>query len=371
MRTRQWLVLSLMILAGGLAAGTADAARQTENVILFISDGVRWQDVFTGADESLLNKEKGGIPDVNTVKKSYWRDTPEQRRTVLLPFVWSVIAKDGQIFGNVNKGSVSRVTNGLNFSYPGYSEIVCGLVDPHMDKNDQRLNPNVNVFEWLSQRPGFEKRVAAVCAWDLFPYILNRERSGFFINAGFEPLTEVKPSPQVELLNRLMAETTPYDETARHDSFTFCAAMEYLKSNQPRVMFIVLDETDSRAHEGRYDRYLQALHRADGYLRTLWDTVQTMPQYQGKTTILFTADHGRGGTPDDWRNHGKDVKGADNTWLAVLGPDTAALGDRAQTETVTQNQIAATIAAMLGEDYCAAVPQAGLPIVDIVTTARK
>jgi hypothetical protein len=33
---------------------------------------------------------------------------------------------------------------------------------------------------------------------------------------------------------------------------------------------------------------------------------------------------------------------------------------------VTQNQIAATLAALLGEDYRADVPQAGAPIADVL-----
>ena len=49
-------------------------------------------------------------------------------------------------------------------------------------------------------------------------------------------------------------------------------------------------------------------------------------------------------------------------WLAFLGPDTPALGERAHVDAVAQNQIAATLAALLGEDYLAAVPQAGKPI---------
>ncbi len=35
---------------------------------------------------------------------------------------------------------------------------------------------------------------------------------------------------------------------------------------------------------------------------------------------------------------------------------------------VTQSQIAATIAALLGEDYGAAVPKAAKPLLDVLTT---
>ena len=47
--------------------------------------------------------------------------------------------------------------------------------------------------------------------------------------------------------------------------------------------------------------------------------------------------------------------------MAFLGPDTAALGERSHIRAVTQSQIAATLAALLGEDYNAAVSKAGKP----------
>jgi hypothetical protein len=53
-------------------------------------------------------------------------------------------------------------------------------------------------------------------------------------------------------------------------------------------------------------------------------------------------------------------------WMAFLGPDTPALGERSNVAPVTQNQIAATLAALFGEDYAAAVPKAGNPITDVL-----
>ena len=39
------------------------AALQTRNVVLIVSDGLRWQEIFTGADPTLLNEKNGGIWD--------------------------------------------------------------------------------------------------------------------------------------------------------------------------------------------------------------------------------------------------------------------------------------------------------------------
>ena len=34
---------------------------KTRNVVLIVTDGLRWQEVFTGADPTLLNDKDGGI----------------------------------------------------------------------------------------------------------------------------------------------------------------------------------------------------------------------------------------------------------------------------------------------------------------------
>ncbi len=101
-------------------------------------------------------------------------ETPEIRRKELLPFIWNVIAKNGQLFGNANAGSEAKVTNGRNFSYPGYNEIFTGCADPKIDSNERGPNGNVTVLEWLNGQDDFHRRVAAFGSWDVFPYILNQ-----------------------------------------------------------------------------------------------------------------------------------------------------------------------------------------------------
>jgi hypothetical protein len=74
--------------------------------------------------------------------------------------------------------------------------------------------------------------------------------------------------------------------------------------------------------------------------------------------------------PTGWRSHGADVAGSEAIWIAVLGPDTPALGERSGTETVTQSQVAATLAALLGEAYNEENPAAAPPIADVVRPPR-
>jgi hypothetical protein len=363
------IACAMTIALGLVSIGSADeppGKRATENVILLMTDGLRWQEVFTGAEETLMNKENGGVTDVPGLKAAYWRDTPEARREVLMPFFWSVMAREGQIYGNQHKGSVAQVTNGMNFSYPGYNETLCGFADPRIDSNDKKPNPNVTVLEWLNRKPAYQGRVAAFGVWDVFPFIFNRQRCGFYINAGYEPMADGQVAAQVALLNRLKAETPRRWGSDPFDCFTFHTALEYLQQHKPRVFFLSLNETDAWGHEGRYDEYLTAAHRADEYLKLLWETLQSMPQYRGKTSLVFSPDHGRGDAPVEWKNHGKKVPRSEYIWIGCIGPDTPPLGERANVPPVTQSQIAATLAALVGEDYLAAIPEAGKPIVDVL-----
>src|SRR5580658_3013638 len=111
--------LALALLGVSPAPGAESQPLKTRNVVLIVSDGLRWQEVFTGADPTLLNEEHGGIWDkAQDLRKEFWRDDPRERRKALFPFLWGTVVLQGQIFGNQQLGSVARVTNGLAFSYP-------------------------------------------------------------------------------------------------------------------------------------------------------------------------------------------------------------------------------------------------------------
>lgn len=329
-----------------------------------MTDGLRWQEVFRGTDASLVNKENG-VADVPGLRRLYWRESAEERRAQLMPFLWNVVARSGQIYGNRDKGSDAYVTNGLNFSYPGYSETLCGFADPRIRSNDKVPNPNVTVLEWLHRRPAYRERVAAFAAWDVFPFIFNAPRAGFVVNAGYEPFTLLRESAHIDLLNQLKADTPRVWEEEPFDAIPFYTGLEYLKTRHPKILYLSLGETDDWAHGRNYTEYLNAAHRVDTYLQRLWTTVQSSPDYKDRTTLIVSTDHGRGEAAA-WKDHGEKVPESKYIWIAFLGPDTTGQGARAQIPAVTQSQIAATLAALLGEDYAGSVPQSGKPIADVL-----
>jgi hypothetical protein len=360
--------LSCLSLTFAISSATAQvpAHLKTRNVVLVVSDGLRWQEIFTGADPTLMDSEHGGIwGDLNELKRKFWRGDVEERRRALFPFLWNVVAKQGQIFGNQTKGSVARVTNGMAFSYPGYNEMLTGRPDPKIDRNEFGPNPNVTVFEWLNRMPEFHGKVAVYGTWNVFQDIFDQKRSGLVMQTGWNLPEKGKLTPRQELLNELYRTTTPLDSEDTYNSFIQVPLLEYVKTAHPRVLFVGYGETDNWAHQGRYDLVLESAHGFDYFVRQLWETMQAMPEYRGQTTFILTTDHGRGSGLVEWKEHGVDEKGSENIWIAMLGPDTPAHGEGDNVALVTQSQIAATVAALLGKDYPHDVPAAAKPLADV------
>lgn len=324
---------------------------KTENIILITLDGLRWQEVFSGAESRLL-LNKTYVNDTAASYQRFWRETAQQRRELLLPFFWEVIAKEGQLYGNRGEGNKVNVTNTMWFSYPGYNEILTGRADDtNINSNDPVDNPNQTLLEFLNNQKEFRGKVAAFSSWETFPWIINTNRSGVPVNAGYKTVN-VNPNEREKLLNELMYQLPNESGGTRPDAFTFHYAFEHLKKNNPRVLFISFDETDHFAHEGEYDRYLTSAQHTDGFIKSLWEWTQSQPGYKDKTTLIVTTDHGRGDKAiDDWRHHGNKMPNCDQIWFAVIGPDTVPMGEGKAEQQLYQNQLAATITSLLGLEW--------------------
>jgi hypothetical protein len=357
--------------AGAPSQPESTTARKTRTVVLIVSDGLRWQEIFTGAEADLLNDKEGGSwLSAVELKRRYWRQSAADRRAVLFPFLWGTVAKQGQIFGNQALGSVARVTNGKAFSYPGYNEMSTGYPNDAIDSNEFGPNPNPTVFEWLDKSDELRGRVAIYGTWNVYDNIFNKARSGLVMQTGWTPAKKDHETPRDALLRELFATTTRFDEEDCPNSLLQIALIDYVKSGKPRVLFVGYGETDNWAHQGRYDLVLDSAHRFDSFVAQLWNTMQARPEYRGRTTFIITTDHGRGSGLTEWKEHGVEEKGSENIWVAVMGPDTAPLGERTRVAPVVQAQIAATVAAFMGKDYHAAVPKAALPLNEVLPGPR-
>lgn len=366
----------LVALIGALLGQPASEPPPAHAVVLVMLDGLRWQEVFGGADERLLTPRFAvDQNDRARLLERFGGPTAEARRAALMPRLWSRIARDGQAFGDRlgPEPAPARVRNAFNVSYPGYSEVFCGFADDRIKDNRKVMNPNVTVFEWLNGHRPFAGRVAAFGGWEVFPFIFNAERCGFPVDDGCSPVTFGVVNDRIDTVNRLRADT-PYrwGPGAPFDALVYHAAREWIRLNRPRVVFLGLGETDEWAHEGRYGDYLRAAHRADALIADLWDAMQAIDEYRGRTAFILTCDHGRGGgdaagaAPEQWRDHNNKTPGAEQTWIAAFGSGVRPAGVRSGLAEVGQDQIAATLAALLGRDYNAAQPKAGPPLPGVV-----
>ncbi len=362
-----WCIGLFALLACQLPASAQTGALKTRNVVLIVSDGLRWQEVFTGADPTLLNEKDGGIWDKEAdLRREFWRTDASERRKALFPFLWGTVAAHGQLFGNQARGSIARVTNGLAFSYPGYNEMLTGHPDARINSNEFGPNPNISVFEWLNTLPDLHGRVRVFATWATFKDIFNVRRSQLPLQVGWDLPYQGALNPRQELLNQLYQTTTRLDNEDVYNAFLQIPLLDSVAKDQPRVLFVGYGETDNWGHAGRYDLLLHSAHLFDQFVEQLWTTLQRLPAYRDQTTFIITTDHGRGSGLVEWKEHGVEQKGSENIWIAVLGPDTPPLGERSQVAEVHQAQIAATVAALLGKDYRKAIPAAAAPIAEIL-----
>ncbi len=324
---------------------------KTENVILITLDGYRWRELFSGADEDLIS-DKDFVENEKELKDLFWDKDPVVRRRKLMPFVWETMAREGQIYGNRLHDNKVNLHNNHRFSYPGYNEILTGFADDNrINSNDKKDNPNKTVLEFINQQKGFQQKVAAFGSWDVFPYIINVNRSGLPVNAGFATASGPRLSEREAFLNQLQTQIPSPWGSVRLDAFTHHYAMEYLRRNTPRVMYIAYGETDDFAHNGNYQAYLKSAHQTDAFIKDLWTWLQQSHRYRNETTLIITTDHGRGNNKRSWKNHGSDVAEADQTWFMVLGPDTPPLGEIKQPAQFYTDQLAQTLTTLLGLKY--------------------
>ncbi|HKY20365.1 MAG TPA: hypothetical protein VJM31_04025 [Vicinamibacterales bacterium] len=356
------VVLWMIVAATWSNAQIPDTA--TSNVVLITLDGARIEEIFGGMQIEILRSTLRAEQKVedSPVYRRFWAESPQARREKLMPFFWkTLMAEHGSIAGNPQHGSAVRLGNNHRFSYPGYAEILLG--EPHdaeIKSNDPNRNPFPTVLEALHDHLRVSTdRVATVGSWAHFNAIVERTEGATFVNAGQEAFAS---GADRQLLNALQVETSIPWSDMRHDAFTFRGAMSHMATSRPRVLYLALGETDDWAHDGRYDRVLEAYAQSDRYLAQLWSWLQSQPDYKGRTHLLITTDHGRGRTPSDWRDHGAKIEGAQDVWMAFASPSMAQRGEWKAHAPLSTSQVAATIASWVGLDWNQMRPRAGAPI---------
>lgn len=361
--------ISALIALGLALWGQADAqeacpaGRRTQNVIIVLIDGVRWEEVFRGADARFFEPEQDGLfrqaDRARILRGQFLGGAPHENRAALMPFLWGRMAEDGQIYGNRDRGSAVRVGNPVQFSYPSHSEILTGIVEPRITGNIALPNPNTTVLEALGRLEALSGRTAAFSSWHHYPFIINAASEDVFVHS---PASN-HPLGAGGAVSDVLRDFVDLQPRGLHsDILTFHAWKQHAQARRPRVSHLVFSVTDRAAHAGHYDDYLVALQQADLLIGRIWAWAQAQLDYAGTTTLIVTTDHGRGSAdPQAWRYHGQPgyygfsdgqdpTMGDEWAWLAIMGPDTPALGEVSGGPPLTIGQVAPTAAALLGFD---------------------
>lgn len=337
------------------------------NLFIITTDGLRWQEIFNGADSVIINDPRY-VKDTAALNQLYWDNEINTRRRLLMPFVWGILEKRGSLYGNRKYANKVSLANPYRFSYAGYNEILTGYADPFVVTNRRNPNRNDNVLEFINNLPVYKNTVAAFASWNLFDYIFNKKKSNFFLNNGYQTISHDSLTRNEILLNGIQQVSLNNDQDTRNDMLTFVAAHEYIRAKHPKVVFIGFGETDEYAHCSNYDGYLQSAHMFDEYLARLWYLVNSDPFYKNNTHFIITTDHGRGERPGSWSRHGIFTSGSADSWLMAIGPGLESRGEVKTKDEIFSNQLAQTIAGLLGHSFSAFQPVADAASLTSVTT---
>lgn len=111
---------------------------------------------------------------------------------------------------------------------------------------------------------------------------------------------------------------------ASPDELSVYIARQLMRELAPSLLWITLHDIDI-AHSGTYSLYLEGIQRSDRLCGEIWKTIQSEPEYAGKTTMFILPDFGRDSDNDPGGNGFQHHRTGDplsrTTWMMVLGPN--------------------------------------------------
>ena len=148
------------------------------------------------------------------------------------------------------------------------------------------------------------------------------------------------------------------------DELSVYIAKQLMRQVAPSLLWITMHDIDI-AHAGTYSLYVDGIRRTDQLCAEVWKTIESEPQYSGKTTLLILPDFGRDSDEDAGGNGFQHHRTGDSlsrtTWLIAMGPGIreGVVHDRP----VDSLDLVPTIGSMMG--FSASLAK-GRPIMEIV-----
>jgi hypothetical protein len=136
--------------------------------------------------------------------------------------------------------------------------------------------------------------------------------------------SEIRLHEMAEVLRLSVTDFAAHARTlGSPDELSLYIARHLMRQLAPSLLWITLHDIDI-AHSGTYSLYLEAIQRSDRLCAEIWKTIQTEPEYSGKTTMFILPDFGRDSDNDPGGNGFQHHRTGDplsrTTWMIALGP---------------------------------------------------
>ncbi len=133
------------------------------------------------------------------------------------------------------------------------------------------------------------------------------------------------------------------------DELSVYVVRQLMRQESPSLLWITMHDIDV-AHAGAYSLYIDGIRRTDRLCTDIWKTIQSEPEYAGKTTLFILPDFGRDSDEDSggngFQHHRTGDVASRTTWMMALGAGVreGVVFDRSMDST----DLVPTIGAMLG-----------------------
>ena len=108
------------------------------------------------------------------------------------------------------------------------------------------------------------------------------------------------------------------------DELSVYIVRQLMKQAAPSLLWITLHDIDI-AHAGAFSLYIDGIRRTDRLCAEIWKTIESEPEYAGKTTMFILPDFGRDSDEDSAGNGFQHHRTGDGlsrtTWMMALGPN--------------------------------------------------
>src|SRR5947207_304809 len=107
------------------------------------------------------------------------------------------------------------------------------------------------------------------------------------------------------------------------DELSVYIVRQLMRQAAPSLLWITMHDIDI-AHAGAFSLYIDGIRRTDRLCLDVWKTIQSEPEYAGKTTLFILPDFGRDSDQDSagngFQHHRTGDAASRTTWMMALGP---------------------------------------------------